>query len=337
MNRLTENKIVLVTRPTRLAELVIRFNTVSQARFYIEHQGADFSDYQREDSTYHHALRSAQVTLSRLARVQVVDRSFLPNFVFGPDDFVVTLGQDGLVANTLKYLNGQPVVGVNPDPKRWDGRLLPFQVSDLPKVMPEVLLRKRHTKTVTMAKAVLNNGQILYAVNDLFIGPKSHTSARYVIRTGQASETQSSSGVIVSTGMGSTGWFKSLLTGAAAITQSAGSAASRRGLTGNSAAAATHSLQPNSSSRATSININPEFSWDANYLFYTVREPFPTKTTGTSLVFGRVTSENPIVLESAMAENGVIFSDGIEKDFLEFHSGTQATIGVAERKGILIQ
>ncbi|MEI9866324.1 MAG: hypothetical protein WDN00_17560 [Limisphaerales bacterium] len=46
----------------------------------------------------------------------MVDRSFLPNFVFAPEDTVVTLGQDGLVANTLKYLDGQPVVGVNPDP-----------------------------------------------------------------------------------------------------------------------------------------------------------------------------------------------------------------------------
>ena len=48
--------------------------------------------------------------------MQVIDRGFLPNFVFGPEDTVVTLGQDGLVANTLKYLHGQPVVGVNPDP-----------------------------------------------------------------------------------------------------------------------------------------------------------------------------------------------------------------------------
>ena len=37
-----------------------------------------------------------------------------------------------------------------------------------------------------------------------------------------------------------------------------------------------------------------------------------------------------------MAENGVIFSDGIEKDFLEFNSGTQAVIGIAERKGVLV-
>src|SRR5690348_12426842 len=110
MDRLTENKIVLVTRPTRLAELVIRFNTVRQARFYIEHQGADFSDYLREDETYHRALIEAQKILGQLGRVQTVDRGFLPNFVFSPDDTIVTLGQDGLVANTLKYLNGQPVI-----------------------------------------------------------------------------------------------------------------------------------------------------------------------------------------------------------------------------------
>src|SRR6185369_117568 len=201
MQRLTETKIILITRPTRLADLVARFNTVSQARFYIEHLGADFQDYLREDETYHHALVEAQASLGRLGRVQTVDRSFLPNFVFGPDDTVVTLGQDGLVANTLKYLAGQPVVGINPDPARWDGKLLPFKVGDLPKLLPEVFAQGRPIKLVTMAKANLNNGQTMYAVNDLFIGPKSHTSARYVIRSGESTETQSSSGVVVSTGL----------------------------------------------------------------------------------------------------------------------------------------
>ena len=321
MNRLTDRKIVLVTRPTRLAELVIRFNTVSQARFYIEHQGADFSDYLREDEIYHRALVEAQHALAQVGRVQVVDRGFVPNFIFAPDDLVVTLGQDGLVANTLKYLDGQPVVGVNPDPERWDGRLLPFRVGDLAKIMPEVAFGKRGMKPVTMAKAALNNGQTMYAVNDLFIGPKSHVSARYLIRVGDASETQSSSGVIVSTGMGSSGWLKSLLTGAATVTQSALAELARQ--------AAAKPKKP--------LNVKSEFAWDADYLFYTVREPFPTKTTGTSLVFGRVTPKTPLILESRMAENGVIFSDGIEKDFLEFNSGTQATIGIAERKGALVE
>ena len=320
MNRLTDNKIVLVTRPTRLAELVIRFNTVSQARFYVEHQGADFSDYLREDETYHRALTEAEAALGQVARVQTVDRSFLPNFVFAPEDTIVTLGQDGLVANTLKYLDGQPVVGVNPDPERWDGRLLPFRARDLAKLMPEVVLRKRSTRSVTMAKASLNNGQTLYGVNDLFIGPKTHTSARYFIRCGGAGEAHSSSGVIVSTGVGATGWLKSLLTGAGAIANAAGD----RGKS--------DPRQPGLYERAIT-----GFNWESDYLYFTVREPFPTKTTKAKLVFGRVTPESPLMLESQMAENGVIFSDGIEQDFLEFNSGTKAVIGIAEKKGVLVE
>lgn len=182
-----------------------------------------------------------------------------------------------------------------------------------------------------MAKAALNNGQTMYAVNDLFIGPKSHTSARYIIRSGEKSEAQSSSGVIVSTGMGSTGWFKSLLTGAAAITQSAGSVRTRQLIE------PLVSKPPSQNQRSKiNLNVRTEFAWDANYLFYTVREPFPTHTTGASLVFGRITGQTPLLLSSQMAENGVIFSDGIEKDFLEFNSGTQAVISIAERQGSLV-
>jgi NAD kinase len=319
MNRLTDRKIVLVTRPTRLAELVVRFNTVSQARFYVEHQGADFTDYLREDETYHRALTQTQEALVNIGRVQTVDRSFLLNFVFAPEDIVVTLGQDGLVANTLKYLDGQPVVGVNPDPERWDGRLLPFRVKDLAQLMPEVALEKCRTRSVTMAQATLNNGQVLLGVNDLFIGPKTHTSARYHIQSGKMGETQSSSGVIISTGMGATGWLKSLLTGAGAVT----TAVTHRGNTGR--------IEAGCYERAVT-----GFKWDSNFLFFTVREPFPTRTTGASVVFGRVSQETPLVLESQMAENGVIFSDGVEKDYLEFNTGTKAVIGIATRKGHLV-
>jgi NAD kinase len=320
VSRLTDRKIVLVTRPTRLAELVARFNTVSQARFYVEHQGADFSDYLREHETYHRALTAVEEVLGQTGRVQTVDRSFLPNFLFAPEDTVVTLGQDGLVANTLKYLDGQPVVGVNPDPERWDGRLLPFGVRDLARLMPEVLRRQRPTRAVTMAKAALNNGQTLYAVNDLFIGPKTHASARYFIRSGKAGEAQSSSGVIVSTGLGATGWLKSLLTGAGGIASRATTSARRE-------------PQPVDCYEPVAAG----FKWESDYLYFTVREPFPTRTTGASLVFGRVTREIPLIMESQMAENGVIFSDGLEKDFLEFNSGTKAVIGIAEKKGVLVE
>jgi NAD kinase len=311
MERLTENKIVLIVRRTRLDDLVARFNTEDQAHFYVEHLGADFSDYQAEDRTYKRAVREAERILSRHGRLQVVPRTFVPNFLFGPRDTVVALGQDGLVANVLKYLEGQLLLGVNPDPARWEGVLLPFRVADLDALMPEVFGEKRPIRAVTMAEAKLNTGQILLGVNDLFIGPRTHTSARYTIRTGDRSESHSSSGIIVSTGLGSTGWLRSILAGATGIATAL-------------------------SGRPLKIDEKKAFAWDADYLYFSVREPWPSKTSSADITFGKVTARTPLVLVSHMPEDGVIFSDGIESDFLQFNSGTEATIHLAEKKGRLV-
>ena len=288
-----------------------RFNTVEQAKFYVEHSGQDFSDYLAEHNQYQDSVREAISVLEQAGRLQVLDRGFLPNFLFGPQDTVVAIGQDGLVANTMKYLRGQSLLGVNPDPKRWDGVLLPFSVADLRKVAPETLNGRRHAKLVTMAEARLNNGQRMRAANDLFIGPKSHTSARYTIRSAGREECQSSSGLIVSTGLGSTGWLRSLITGATAIAEG-------------------------SFKGGHSPNRKSSFAWDADHLAFTVREPFPSRTSDATLVFGRVSASEPLVITSLMPERGVIFSDGIEADFLEFNSGAEAAITLAEEKGQLI-
>lgn len=304
--------IVLVVRKTRLEDLVARFNTVEQARFYVEHLGADFSDYEAEQTTYHAAIRTAEATLNRFGRVQKLDRSFLPSFLFPPQCLVIVLGQDGLVANTLKYLNGQAVIGVNPDPKRWDGVLLPFGVTDLAVIAPEALAEKRKTKSVTMARAKLSDGQELHAVNDLFIGPRTHVSARYQLQLGDKQEVHSSSGIIVSTGLGSTGWFKSLISGAI-------------GIAGGASTPDLAKLQARG------------FAWDAPHLYFTVREPFPSKTTQANLVFGKVADKKLLRIVSQMPDYGVIFSDGIEKDYLEFNSGMEAQIGIAEKHGRLVQ
>ena len=37
---------------TRLEELIAKYHTLAQARFYVEHLGADFADYEREHETY---------------------------------------------------------------------------------------------------------------------------------------------------------------------------------------------------------------------------------------------------------------------------------------------
>ncbi|QOS79799.1 sugar kinase [Paenibacillus sp. JNUCC31] len=347
--RMTEYKLILVKRRTRLEELVVRYNTVQQAQFYIERLGADFSDYLEEDRRYHHAVQQAQQQLSPLGRVQTIDREHVPNFIFGAQDIVVVIGQDGLVANTLKYVTEQPLIGVNPDPMRWDGVLLPFTVEDLSFIIPDVIRKRRSLKEVTLAKVELNDGQYLYGVNDLFIGRKTHVSARYEVRLGSSVEQQSSSGVIVSTGMGSTGWFKSVLTGAAGVVgseawqliHSDGQIFSNRGKNHFSSdvvqeKGALETKAPATISSHGGISHLNSFGWDAPYLYFTVREPFPSRTTAANLVFGQIHPKQPLRIVSQMPEDGVIFSDGVEQDFLEFNSGVEATIGLAEKRGRLV-
>ena len=306
-----DRKIVLIVRPTRLDDLVIRFNTVQQAQFYVEHLGADFSDYLIEHKHYRAAVQRAEDVLREFGRVQRLERRYVPNFVFGAEDGVVVLGQDRLVANTLKYLDGQRVVAINPDPARWDGVLLPFTINDLRRIMAEETKRQRPVKLVTMAKATLNTGQTLHAVNDFFIGQRSHVSARYQISVGGQEERQSSSGIIVSTGLGSTSWLKSVYAGWAT---------------------ATHCLL----GRDVAPVGDGSFPWDARYLHYFVREPYPSRTTQARLVIGKIAEGGRMRVISEMPDNGVVFSDGIEADYLAFNSGTEATIGVAEKQGILV-
>jgi NAD kinase len=305
-----DRKIILVTRRTRLEDLTARYHTAAQARFYVEHLGADFTDYQMEHDTYLAKKQRTIEVLEQWGRYQVMDRSFLPSFIFGPDDIVVALGQDGLVANTMKYLDGHPLIGVNPDAGRYDGVLLPFVPCDLAALLRDVAADRRPFKAVTMAKAGLTDGQVLYAVNDLFVGARSHVSARYEILAGERREIQSSSGLIVSTGLGSTAWFKSIVTGALAIA----------GALGRPTAGELYSPRP----------------WDANELQFAVREPFPSKLSQTNLVVGRLVKAERLTVRSLMPEDGVIFSDGIEADRLDFNSGTEAQIMVAERQGRLV-
>ncbi|PJZ71225.1 NAD+ kinase [Leptospira perolatii] len=298
------DRVVIVTRQTRLEETVHRFNTKAQAAFYVKKRGQSFVDYEVEDDNYHMARDLVVRSIEPGVKFHVLDRAFLPNYLFGPGDLVITLGQDGLVVNTAKYLNGQPILAFNPDPERFDGILLPFLPDHAPNVIHSVFKSKFKTQNISMAQASLTDGQKLYAFNDLFIGAKSHTSARYTLRFGDRQERQISSGIIVSTPAGSTGWMSSLYNMAAGIVQFTGSQ---------------------------QIQVPNRIPWQSRKLIFMVREPFRSKWSGADLVAGAVGPNEEVILESHMPENGTIFSDGMETDFLEFNSGATAKIHLADK------
>ena len=309
--RTTERKIILVTRKTRLENLIRKYNTIEQAKFVIEHSGSDFLDYVMEDSLYKKAVSTVVSALEQSGIVQILDRDFISNFIFGRDDIIVTAGQDGLTANVLKYLNSQPVIAVNPDPERFDGVLLPFEIKDASKVLIDIINNERRFKEVTLAKVSLNDVQSLLGVNDIFIGQRTYTSAQYILSQKNNEERQSSSGIIVSTGLGSTGWFKSILRGALGIVEGC-------------------------ENRQVELRQIDNFNWNSDFLYYTVREPYPSKWTKADMVFGKVDNRNTLKVKSLMPENGVIFSDGIESDYLEFNAGSIAEVGISDEKGRIV-
>lgn len=301
-------KLILVTRKTRLQELVERFNTPSQAKFYIEHAGGDFADYEREDDAYRRSLDVLRRSLDFAIPQQLVDRSLVPTFQFQKEDLVFTLGQDGLVANTAKYVGDQPIIGVNPEPSRFDGILLPFAPEDVRQAAANVMEGKAPVREVTLAEALLNDGQRLLAFNDLFIGARSHVSAQYRIAGADHSEIQSSSGLLVSTGAGSTGWVSSVFNMAAGIAKFCGG-------------------KPGPAIR---------LPWEDRRLLYVVREPFVSRHSQASIVAGLLLPGEQLSLESLMPSGGVIFSDGMETDFLNFNSGSKAQIQAAQQRAYLV-
>jgi NAD kinase len=301
-------KIVLVTRKTRLAELIERFNTLGQAKFYIEHAGGNFQEYQLEDEAYKQSADVVRRSVDLGLKVQEIDRGLVPTFTFLPEDLVVTLGQDGLVANTAKYVGKQPIIAVNPDQERFDGILLPFLPGQTGRALEEVISGKCRMRSVTLAEARLNDGQRLLAFNDLFLGAQTHVSARYRIRWAKAEEPQSSSGVLVSTGAGTTGWVSSVFNMASGVASLAGG----------------HTVKP------------MRLDWEDRRLLFVVREPFISRHSKANIVAGIVEQQQALELESLMPSGGVIFSDGVEADFLQFNSGSSVIVKAAAETAQLV-
>jgi hypothetical protein len=236
-----------------------------------------------------------------------VERSFLPSFIFNENLVVVTVGQDGLVENTAKYVQQIPIVAVNPDQERYDGVLLPFNKDNFIVAVEQVINNKFKSKLTSFAEARLNDGQRLLEFNDLFIGATSHVSACYQLTYNNKTEEQSSSGIIISTQAGATGWLSSIFNMSFGI----------------------HKFLERDNS------VKKYAKLKDNQLMFAVREPFASRKTKVETTAGIISGQSKLIVQSYMPNNGLIFSDGIETDFLKFNAGAIATIGIAAEKANL--
>jgi NAD kinase len=292
----TTPRAVFVTRESDYEQLLARHATQGQARFFLETRGQSLDLLEVRHRQLQHTVKAARAAVPPEWRQATVRRADLDRFLFAPEDVVVAIGQDGLVANVAKYLSGQPVLGINPSPDLYDGVLVRVPLDRLARLLPPSATGAVDAEHRTMVEAVLDGGERLLALNEIFIGHRSHQSARYTIATAKAREDQSSSGLIVASGTGATGWARSIMQ-------------------------ATHAEMP--------------LGAEERAVGYFVREPFPSIATGTTLIHGRVTA-TPLHVTSRMNDGGVIFADGIEQDFLTFDWGRDVAIGPAAQALVLV-
>jgi hypothetical protein len=280
-----------VHRRTELDELIARHGTRGQAGFFLGSRARSLEEVDDRHAAVRDALASVTAAIPLDWRRAEVERADLDRFLFTPDD-VVVVGQDGLVANVAKYLDGQPVIGVNPEPDRNPGVLVPHAPEEFEGALATVAAGSAAYETRTMVEASLDDGQVLIALNEVFVGHPSHQSARYRLRTQGGEERQSSSGLIVSTGTGATGWCRSV-------------------------------WQQSHSQLELPASADPRLVWF-------VREAWPSPATSTSLVEGELGIGHALSLV-AETEGLVVFGDGIESDRLTLSWGQEITIRLADR------
>ena len=289
-----EPRVVIVTRPTELQALLARHGTRGQAQFFLASRGQTLEVLEAREASFTGAKAAVLQALPVRWRRAQVAREQLDRFLFEPDDLIVAIGQDGLVPNLAKYLTGQLVIGINPDPELYEGVLVRHPASAAKELLRTAAAGEAEVDARAMVEARLDDGQTLRALNELFVGHQTHQSARYRISYRGRAEDHSSSGLIVATGTGASGWARSV----------------RR-------------------NRVSEIAL-PEPS--ERRLAFFVREAWPSVATGTELCDGELGEGEVLELSSRFNEGGVIFGDGIEADRLDFPWGARVEIGLAEER-----
>lgn len=287
-------RAVLVTRPTDLDRLVARHGTRAQAEFFLKTRGQSLAEVLARHAAFEAALAGVLNAIPVQWRRNRIDRADLDRFLFEPDDIVVALGQDGLVANVAKYLDGQPVVGLNPAPDLFPGVLVPHRPESASELLQLAASGKGAYEERTMVEAALDDGQHLVALNEIFVGHRTHQSARYRISWAKRSERQSSSGLICATGTGATGWARSI-----------------------------------QAERLQKLELPQPTS---GKLAFFVREAWPSQATGATLTGAVIPAGEALELVSEMDDDAAIFGDGIESDRIEFSWGRRVTLRTAARK-----
>lgn len=127
-------------------------------------------------------------------------------------DLVIVVGGDGTFLKAALFIKDKtPILGVNSNVRKKEGFFMKSNKNNFDTNLKKILNNKHKTVKLTRLQAKINNKAINdLALNEFYIGcRRPYNVFRYWIDIDNKKELQKSSGVLVSTAVGSSAWSRS--------------------------------------------------------------------------------------------------------------------------------
>jgi len=283
------SKIIIVPKRTKL-ELDMYLLGLNQEQV--------IEKYKKENVNIERIIRSHENQKANLDRLKKYfdDEQFYRRENFTKDiadkaELIISFGGDNHFQYVSHFVNSNILMGINSDPKSSEGALTYFNADHLEDIITK--LKKDNFEVEEWVRLEVKLGNETYlATAEVFLGEdRRKMMSRYILELNGKKEEQKSSGLLVVTGAGSTGWY-------------------------------------DSSCRYIYENGNP-FSKTSDYARFLATETYRGKLNGYKMIEGSLEKEQEIKLYSLADDKGIITID-CNEDY-DFSMGKTALIKVSDK------
>ena len=243
-------------------------------------------------SSHERQLSSIEKIKTELDNPQIITGPILTKRALKKADVVIALGGDNYFQYVSHFIDRQMLIGVNSDTEKSEGALLPFTPDTLISFLPDLMKGNYSVEEWTRLQSILNGRKLPLALSEVFVGAKMNVGmSRYIMNVGSMQFEQKSSGLIVATGAGSTGWYD--------------------------AAYQTAYGEPD------------HFAKTQRVAKFIGREMFKGHLTDSSLRHGIIHPGDELIITSLM-RNGIVSTDASEKMMFPIKNGEQVKISLSD-------
>lgn len=199
------SRAVLVPKATKVEYDMLRLKlTRRQLASYYRNENAAviFASHERQ-------LAMRRRVLKLLPEARVVSRQALDPAALEGASLVVALGGDNHFIFVSQLLDATPILGVNADRLRSYGGLLHIDETNLESALRRMRAGGQTCRRLARIQASVDGRPVGRATSEIFVGERGrkNMSRHALSMDGGAEEEQKSSGLLIATAAGSTGWF----------------------------------------------------------------------------------------------------------------------------------